>query len=101
MAGTVEAYQHWLKDRQCDNICYPKVTFFALSLSSVHYWRLEAGTAYATTSCMGITVYNNIQDMTGQGEEWLVIDDEVVAVFYNGNLRLDAPMGNSEVTLVA
>lgn len=35
-----------------------------------------------------IKVYVNIQEMTGIGEEWLVdADNDVIAVFYDGNFQ--------------
>jgi len=37
---------------------------------------------------MKIKVYNNIQDLSGTGEEWLVnYRNDVIAVFIDGQLR--------------
>jgi hypothetical protein len=44
---------------------------------------------------MQIKVYNNIQDLKGIGEEWLVdLVGDVIAVFIDGNLKCQVLYGD-------
>ena len=49
---------------------------------------------------MHIKVYNDIKDLTGKGEEWLLnADGNPHAVFIDGNLRCQLyAIGNREIT---
>lgn len=51
---------------------------------------------------MNIRYYCNVQDMTGLGEEWLFTKDfvYVIAKFYNGQMEVELPSGNLEITKV-
>lgn len=47
-----------------------------------------------------IKVSTNIQDLTGEGLEYLVrADGTVAAKFFNGNVMPPLPPGNQEVTI--
>lgn len=48
-----------------------------------------------------IRISSDIQQLTGEGEEYLVdkTGENVLAVFYNGNFIRPLPGGNSEITL--
>lgn len=49
-----------------------------------------------------IKVYDSVSLMSGVGEEWLVVNGNVTAVFMNGNIACSVHyIGNSEVTKVA
>lgn len=50
---------------------------------------------------MTVHIYDDIQKMTGIGEEWLIRSDgTVIVVFIDGNLRQDGIIGgNREVTI--
>ena len=49
---------------------------------------------------MKIKVSNNIKDLTGSGEEWLLDEsNDVIAVFIDGNMTCKIiPIGNTEIT---
>lgn len=47
-----------------------------------------------------IAFYSNIQDLTGVGEEWLLVDNVVVAKFLNGNIDYP-PSPNQDKTVEA
>jgi len=45
-----------------------------------------------------ISIGSHISQLTGSGEEWLVINDTVIAKMYDGNLMTDV-VGNNDVTI--
>ena len=49
-----------------------------------------------------VSVHDSLETMTGIGEEWLLDSNgNIIVVLINGNLRVQAMPGNSEVTKVA
>lgn len=50
-----------------------------------------------------IVISNNVQDLTGRGEEYLVDHEQrVIARFINGDLMADyTPIGNGEITKIS
>jgi hypothetical protein len=43
----------------------------------------------------------SIMQLTGIGTEYLVIDEEIIAKFYNGNLIYGPTTGNDEKTVIS
>lgn len=50
---------------------------------------------------MVIRVSASLRDLTGQGLEYLIASQDIIAVFYNGNLTSPASRGNTDVTLAS
>ncbi len=48
-----------------------------------------------------IRIASNLSELTGIGTEYLILNGEIVAKFWNGNIACDAQSGNTEKTITA